>query len=126
MRQLLGLVLIALIGFAPLVRGGGGGGLSASEFNRYRSEQALGLKREQALRAAPSAARSAAEAGRAQPRLGAAHFRQRLLLDRQRRWVASERAKRRPLSSPLSSRGKSFQRLRREEQGERFSRKLSR
>jgi hypothetical protein len=126
MRQSPCLVFAALLGLAPLAYGAGGGGVSPSEFTRHQSEQALGLKREQALRARPSASQSPADARRERRRLGGERFRQRLLLDQQRRWVASERAKTHSVSRPLPSRGKIFQRLRTEQASERFSRKLTR
>lgn len=123
-----GLLAAAACSLAPLVCAAeeSAAGVFPSEFERYQAERVLELKQEQAARGAPVTPPSAQEERRESRRLSAERFQQRLLLDRQRRGVASERAKPPLPAGPASTRGQIRQRLRTEQAGERLRRERAR
>ncbi len=121
-----GAVSAAVSCAAPSVYAEGGEGVSPGEFNRYQNEQELGLELEQALQAKPGEKQPPEEELSERRRLEDERFRQRLLLEQQRRWLATERAKARPLPEPGTSKGITLQRLQREQSSERLRRKLTR
>ncbi|HSS62976.1 MAG TPA: hypothetical protein VLS27_00960 [Gammaproteobacteria bacterium] len=122
----LGVLSAAIVCPMPSAYAEGGDGVSPGEFDRYQRRQELELEREQAVRARLSAPRSVEEARRQRRRFETERLHQRQLLERQRRWVAGERARSRPLPRSGTSREFIQQRLRREQASERLSRKLAR
>ena len=126
MSRALGVISAAALCATPLAYGAGDDVISPAEFQAYQSRQELALKHEQALHAERSAARSNEETRRQRLRFDAERIHQRQLLERQRRWVATERTRLRPVPRPKSSRGIALKRLKRAQASERLSRKLLR
>jgi hypothetical protein len=110
----------------PSSYGADTGGVSPSEFNRYEAQRELELEREQAVRAELNAPKSPEQIRSQQQQFEAERLHQRQLLERQRRWVAGERAKSRLSPHRGSSRGITLQQLQREQSSERLGRQLAR
>jgi hypothetical protein len=122
----LGALSIVILHSMPLAHGDGRSGISPSEFQRYRSQQEFELEREQALRSRLNAPQSIEEAERQRGQFERERSRQDLLLERQRRRLASEGAESPSVPRLEASQGITLQRLQREQASERLSRKLTR
>lgn len=123
---LLRAVSVAALWATPSAYAAGDDGISPAEFQAYKNRQEVVLEHEQALHTARSAPASAEERRRQQRRFAAERIHQRQLLERQRRRVAAERRRLRPVARPKFSRGTVLQRQRRAQASERLSRKLLR
>jgi hypothetical protein len=117
---------VATLCSIPSAYGADTGGVSPSEFNRYQVQQELELGREQAVHGELNAPKSAKQIRSQQQQFEAERLHQRQLLERQRSWVAGERAKSRLSPHRGSSRGITLQQLQREQSSERLSRELAR
>ncbi len=122
----LGVISAAALWAMPLACGAGDDGIFPGEFEIYQRRQELALEHEQALHAERSNPRSDKESRGQRRQFEAERTHQRQLLERQRRQVAAERIRLRPVPRPKSYRGIVLQRLKRTKASERLSRKLLR